>query len=112
MAAIDISNAQLAEIINSIVVKDTATGRFGLRAKALATNLSNTPVDMNSDFIQILHGLLSQGANGKMVLNYKRITSAGNTPIENHNLTWLEALRKCIYYDTNGQLCIALVEDN
>lgn len=107
----DISNNTLQEVLNSILVQDTATGRFGFRTVAKATSLSNTPVDLSVEPISVLRGLIGNDADNEKALNYKRITSAANTKVENQNLSIEEIIRKCLAYDENGQLVIVLIEN-
>lgn len=111
MAELDITNASLVEILNAVLVKDTASGRYGLRTQALATNLSSGAVDLNVDMMQVARGLLGADADGTLALKYKRIVSTANTQIGNQNLSIEEIIRKCLAYDANGQLCITLVEN-
>lgn len=111
MAELDITNASLTEILNAVLVKDTATGRFGLRTQALSTNLSTDPVDLDSNLIQVARGLLGQDADNTTAIKYKRIVSAANTQIGNNNLSVEEIIRKCLAYDENGQLCITFIEN-
>lgn len=102
---------KLQELLNALVVKDTATGRYGLRTVAKATNLSNNPVDLDSDLTQVMQGLVGNDADNKPAVCYKRITSATNTDIGNNMLSIEEAIRKCLAYDVNGQLCLVLIEN-
>ena len=111
MAELDITNASIVEILNAVLVKDTATGRYGLRTQALATSLSSDAVDLNVDMMQVARGLLGSDADGTTAVKYKRIVSTANTQVGNQNLSIEEIIRKCLAYDENGQLCITIIEN-